>query len=134
MPVLEESQSTFAKAPYVSLATFRKNGAKVATPVWCAGDGDSLYVFSEAKAGKVKRLRNSNQAELAVCTVSGKLQGEWHPARAELVDDPLEVERALKALRQKYGWQMWLADTGARITGRFDARAYIRVQLTGAEG
>ncbi len=127
-------QTTVGQARYVSLATFRKNGDKVATPVWCAPDGDWLYVFSESKAGKVKRLRNSVQAELAVCDVRGKLLGEWHGARAELVDDPAEVQTALAALRRKYGWQMWLADTGAKLTGRFDARTYIKVQLTGAEG
>lgn len=126
-----DTQTALGETSYVSLATFRKSGAKVATPVWCAPDRDWLYVFSESKAGKVKRLRNSSNAELAQCDLRGKLLGPWHPAQAELIDDPQEIDRALQALRRKYGWQMWLADTGARLTGRFNARAYIRARLSG---
>ncbi len=117
------------KARYVSLATFRRSGVAVATPVWAAADGDAFYVFSARNAGKVKRLRNSDRARMAACDARGGLRGPWHDARAELISDPDEVQRALTALRSKYGWQMWLADTGARLTGRFDARAWIRVRL-----
>ena len=41
-----------------------------------------------------------------------------------------EIDQALAALRQKYGWQMWLADVGSSMTGKFRKRAYIRVELT----
>ena len=117
-------------APYVNLRTFRKSGAAVDTPVWCApGDDDELYIFSAGNAGKVKRLRNSDRAELAVCDVRGKLLGEWVHARAETVTDDAAVARALAALRAKYGWQMKLADLGAKLTGKFHRRAYIRATL-----
>ena len=127
--------STFeelAATPYISLATFRKSGAQVATPVWAAAAGDALYVFSAGNAGKVKRLRNSQRAQLASCSFNGALQGEWQDAIAEIITDAGEINRALAALRHKYGWQMWLADIGARLTGKFQRRAYIRVTLTGA--
>ncbi|HEY5645057.1 MAG TPA: PPOX class F420-dependent oxidoreductase [Pseudomonadales bacterium] len=121
-----------ASAPYVSLETFRRSGVGVATPVWCAAEGGAVYVFSAGEAGKVKRLRNGDRARLAACDVRGRLLGAWHDARAVLVDDPAEIERALAALRRKYGWQMGLADLGAKLTGRFARRAYIRVELTGS--
>ena len=73
-------QQTLGRARYVSLATFRKSGAKVATPVWAAPAGDWLYIFSAGNAGKVKRLRNSDQAELAECDMRGKLLGSWFAA------------------------------------------------------
>lgn len=116
-------------ARYVSFATFRRSGEAVATPVWCAAEDGEFFMFSAQDAGKVKRLRNGNRARLAVCDVRGKLLGEWHPATAKLLTDPADVRRALGALRQKYGWQMWLADAGARLTGRFYRRAYIRARL-----
>lgn len=118
------------QARYVSLATYRKSGKEVATPVWCAHDDGAFYIFSAGDAGKVKRLRNNPRARLAVCDVRGKLLGEWHDATAEILEDPAEIRRALTLLRRKYGWQMWLADAGARLTGRFDQRAYIRATLT----
>ena len=46
-------------APYLSLKTFRKSGASVATPVWFASTGhNQLHVFSAKNAGKIKRIRN----------------------------------------------------------------------------
>ncbi len=119
----------FSAAPYISLATFRKSGAQVATPVWAAPMGDCLYVFSAGEAGKVKRLRNSSQAEVAICTINGKLTGEWHAAVAELICDETDVAGAHKALRKKYGLSMAVADFFARLTGRFAKRAYIRIRL-----
>ena len=117
------------RAPYVSLATFRKAGTAVPTPVWAAPDGESLYVFSAGAAGKVKRLRNSSRAQIAVCDVRGKLLGDWADAEAHLVTETEEMDRALAALRRKYGWQMRLADLGAKLTGKFNTRAYIRIIL-----
>ena len=52
---------------YFSLRTYRKTGVAVDTAVWFADGDGCYYVFSEAKAGKVKRLRNSAQAAVAVC-------------------------------------------------------------------
>lgn len=126
------AQDALSRARYVSLATFRRSGVPVATPVWCAGDGGELFVFSAGDAGKVKRLKNGSRARLAVCDARGGSLGEWHEAEAFLIDEPVEIERALRALRRKYGWQMWLADVGARLTGRFERRAYIRVRLSDA--
>lgn len=122
-------EQAFARAPYVSLATYRKSGVEVATPVWCARDGDEFYVFSASDAGKVKRIRHSGRSRMAVCDVRGRLLGDWCDTRAELIEDAAGIARALAALRRKYGWQMWLADTGARLTGRLQRRAYIRVRL-----
>ena len=116
-------------APYISLGTFRKSGQMVATPVWAAAVGEQLYVFSAGHAGKVKRLRNSGQAQVAVCDVRGKLLGDWREAQADLVHDQNEIQRAHQALRNKYGWQMRLADWGARLTGKIGKRAYIRIAL-----
>ena len=116
-------------ARYLSLTTYRRNGDGVDTPVWFGGSDGTYYVFSAGDAGKVKRLRLSSGARVAACDVRGALQGEWIPAQAYLLSDADEVARALAALRRKYGWQMWLADVLAKLTGRFDRRAYIRVEI-----
>ena len=117
-------------ARYLSLATFRRSGKAVATPVWAAYREGIYYVLSAGDAGKVKRLRNSGRARLAKCDVRGNLLGEWHEAEAELLQQSGQIEVALKALRAKYGLAMRLADIGARLTGRFHKRAYISVRLT----
>ena len=117
------------KAPYVSFATFKRSGDKVATPVWAGFEDGVYYIFSSGNAGKVKRLRNNGRAMLATCDARGGSVGEWFDAEAELIDGPKTVDAALRALRNKYGWQMWLADFGAKLTGKFDRRAYIGVRL-----
>jgi PPOX class probable F420-dependent enzyme len=119
---------------YVSLATFRKNGAKVATPVWMAPAVDQqpaqdFYIFSAGNAGKVKRLRSNSEVALALCDFRGNLASDWCTASAELVVEDASIQQALAALRGKYGWQMWLADVGAQLTGKFSKRAYIRVRF-----
>lgn len=117
------------KSPYISFATFRKSGVMVNTPVWAADAGDNLYVFSESKAGKVKRLRNSSKARVATCTVTGKVTGDWFDAEAVLLDDNQDIDNAHRALKRKYGWQMRIGDFFARINGRINKRAYIEIKL-----
>ena len=69
-----------------------------------------------------------------MCDFKGKLVSEWTDAAAYLLADPAEIAAALKALRDKYGWQMRLADLGATLTGRFAKRVYIRVEIDGTAG
>ena len=45
---------------YISLVTFKKNGARVATPLWSAADNESFYAYTGADSWKIKRLRNNS--------------------------------------------------------------------------
>ena len=114
---------------YVSLATFRRDGTAVATPVWFAAVGERLYVFAAGDSGKVKRLRNSPRARVAPCDARGRLEGDWREAVARVVTDVAAIRQAQAALRAKYGWQHRLLDLGARLTGRIHRRAWIEVAL-----
>ena len=116
-------------APYVSLATWRKNGKEVRTPVWVARAGDRLYVFTEGTAGKVKRLRNSPKSAVASCDMRGGSVGAFTPARTVIVDDAAVVARAYDAFRAKYGWQIRLTDFMSKLTGRYDKRAMLEIEL-----
>jgi len=115
------------KANYLSLATFRKSGAEVATPVWFAEEDDAFYIFSAGDAGKVKRLRNSPRSRVAACTVTGKVTGDWVDTEAVLLTSDADIDQALGALRRKYGWQMYLTDFLSGLSGKMRKRAYIRV-------
>lgn len=118
-----------ADADYFSLATFRRNGNAVPTPVWFAPAGDTFYVFSAADAGKVKRIRLTSRARVAACDMRGKLLGEWLDARARLVSDAAEIRTAYASLHRKYRVQMLIGDFFARLSGRFDRRQFIAVTL-----
>ncbi len=114
-------------APYISFATFRRDGRKVATPIWAAPYNDGLVMVSAGNAGKVKRVRNSAQAEIAICDVRGKLLGDWSSAEAFLLTDSAQTRSAHAAMLAKYGWQMRLLDTGAWLSRKIKRRAYIRI-------
>jgi len=112
---------------YLSLATFRRSGAEVKTPVWFAAGDGKLYVFTAGDSGKVKRLRHSSRARIAPSDARGNVRGEWRDATARLVGEPQIIERAHAAMRAKYGWQMRLGDALSRFTGRIGRRAWIEI-------
>jgi PPOX class probable F420-dependent enzyme len=114
---------------YMTLSTFRRSGAEVATPVWFAAAGGRLYVFTAGDSGKVKRLRHSSRARVAPSDARGRVQGVWRDATARLVSEPAAIERAHAALRAKYGWQMWLTDLFSRLAGRIRRRAWIEISV-----
>ena len=97
------------KQDYLSLETFRKNGAGVRTPVWFAADpmadirspNAKLYIYTVDGTGKVKRVRNNSRVRVAPCDRTGGLQGDWIDAKAVVVEGA-EAARGLKLLSQKY--------------------------------
>jgi PPOX class probable F420-dependent enzyme len=114
---------------YVSLATYRRNGAEVKTPVWIAEVAGRYYVFSGGDAGKVKRISATPRVRLAACDVRGNVRSAWIEARARIVSYPALIVEVRKALRGKYGLLMRLTDTMAALTGRIRRRAYIEIEL-----
>jgi len=114
---------------YLSLATFRRSGAEIATPVWFAAVDGRLYVVSGGEAGKVKRLRNSPRTRVAPCDARGGVKGAWQDATARLITDPTLIARAQAALRSKYGWQVRLLNFVSRLTGRAKRRAWIEISV-----
>ena len=112
---------------YLNLATFRRNGAEVRTPVWFAQVGDVLYVFTAGGSGKVKRLRNSPRVRVAPSDARGALRGDWRDGVARLVTDGAAIARAQAALRAKYGGQLRLLELVSRLTGRIRRRAWIEI-------
>lgn len=113
----------------MSLATFRKSGVEVATPVWFAAADGRLHVFTAGESGKVKRLRHSSRARVAPSDARGRVLGEWRHATARILSEPGSTERAHAALLAKYGWKMRLADLFSRLTGRIRHRAWIEIRL-----
>jgi uncharacterized protein len=90
------------RGSYLLVTTFRKDGTPVPTPVWVGRDGDELIVWTQATAGKVKRVRNNPVVELAECDLRGKPRGETIKGTARILDGD-DTERGRRVLRKKYG-------------------------------
>ena len=103
---------------YISLTTFRKTGAGVATPVWFGEEGGKLYVMTRSDMGKAKRIRNNPQVRVAPCTIRGKVSGPEFDAKARILQ-PQEHARARQAINRKY-WMARLPFIWARTDTYFE--------------
>src|SRR5215472_13493031 len=89
---------------YVNLATFRRSGTAVHTPVWFGEANGKLYVMTSSKLGKYKRIRNNPKVTIAPCTMRGKIIGPEFPATVRILP-PEEFQQARRLIKAKY----WLA-------------------------
>jgi len=104
---------------YASLTTFRKTGKPVPTPIWFAGDDTLIYIWTNAKSGKVKRLRNNPRVTVAPCTARGRVLGPAAEATAQVFPASAEqAEAARRLLRTKYGWQWLVSISFSRLFRR----------------
>jgi uncharacterized protein len=145
----------FANAKYLNLESFRKNGVGVRTPVWFAEDPGPppdvalaqeglpetspraddprgqprivFYIYSEADAGKVKRIRNNARLRIAPCNFRGQLRGAWVDARGRICDDERDMAHAQDLLRRKYGLVKIVGDFFSRL--RRHQQAVIAIEL-----
>ncbi len=114
---MPDTAAQFARAKYLNLESFRKSGAGVRTPVWFAeeaGPATVFYVYSEADAGKVKRIRNNPKVRIAPCNFRGSLRGAWIEGRARICGAD-EAAHGQQQLRKKYGLPKIVADFFAGI-------------------
>jgi len=126
-----DPRAAILTAQYVALTTYRLDGRAVVTPVWAAARDGRLLIFSNAAAGKMKRLRNSTRASVAPCTWNGTLTGAQLPATARILA-PDELGGMWGALVKKYGLQAGAFRLYDRVRGilRMKVSAGIEVSLT----
>ncbi len=91
-----------AKAQYVLLTTFTKDGRPKPTAIWAANDGERLLVITQAKSWKVKRIRNTPRVTLAVCDRGGHPKSEAIEATATILDAS-HTGHVYDAIGREYG-------------------------------
>ncbi|CDP89444.1 MULTISPECIES: PPOX class F420-dependent oxidoreductase [Mycolicibacterium] len=91
-----------AKADYVLLTTFTKDGRPKPTAIWAAPSSDGLVVITQESSWKVKRIRNTPRVTVAVCDVRGNPKSEAVEAVAEIL--PKSANGATyDAIGKRYG-------------------------------
>jgi PPOX class probable F420-dependent enzyme len=111
---------------YMNLTTFRKSGQAVTSPVWFAQEGDTLYVYTGAASGKVKRIRNSGAVEVGPSSATGKPLGPSVAARARILG-PDEAARADTLISTRYGWQKRVAMLLNRLRRNIGPPIYLAI-------
>ncbi len=91
-----------AKAQYILLTTFTKDGRPKPVPIWAAADGDRLLVITEEKSWKVKRIRNTPRVTLATCTMRGRPTSQAAEGTAAILDKS-QTSAVYDAIGKRYG-------------------------------
>ena len=110
------THADLAKAQYILLTTFTKDGRPKPTPIWAAADGDRLLVISEEKSWKVKRIRNTPRVTLATCTLRGRPTSEPVEGTAAILDKS-ETSAVYDAIGRRYGIQGRLFNFVSKLRG-----------------
>jgi len=115
---------------YLNLETYRKSGVGVKTPVWFVQDGETIFVRTIANSGKVKRIHNNGQVNIAPCKMEGTLLGDWIPATAREVTDSSIDQKVNRLLDRKYG----LMKKMFALTSALQGRKYTVLEVKMREG
>src|SRR5215218_6660096 len=79
------SLAPFVRQKAALLTTYRRDGTPVGTAVNIAVEGDRAFVRSWDTSGKIKRIRNNPEVEIAPSTMSAKPTGPAIRARARVL-------------------------------------------------
>jgi uncharacterized protein len=97
---------SISQEKYVSVATFRKTGAAVATAAWIVPlDGGQVGVLTSSASGKAKRLRNNPSVTLQPSDVRGRVKTGTTSVTGtvELVTSGPYFEAITSRVKTKYG-------------------------------
>jgi len=114
---MTDELAQFLNHNYLNLESYRKTGKPVATPMWFALENETLYVYSLANAGKVKRVRNNSSVRVVPCDMRGNPQGQWVEAKARILD-AAGAEFGHRLLNEKYGWMKKVGNIYSRLMKR----------------
>ena len=94
----------FIDQKYLSLETYKRDNTPIQTPVWFVIDNDQLYITTKETTGKVKRLRNNQNARIAVCSMKGDIKSDWVDVGLEKIPEESNIEKIVKLRKKKYGF------------------------------
>src|SRR5688572_13396875 len=108
--------AALADEKFVCLTTFRKNGQAVPTPMWLVARDGLIYMRTDSKSFKARRIANNSKVFLAPSDFRGRPKGPHMEGQARLV--PLaEAAWVQDAILAKYGWMKRLVDLRNRLIG-----------------
>jgi PPOX class probable F420-dependent enzyme len=120
--VVEENPMTgyepFHQQQYLNLETFRKRDVGVKIPLWFGQECNTLLVRTVANSGKVLRIRNNQQVNIAPCKGDVTLLDEWVTATAREVKDQETDRKVNRLLGKKYGLMKTLIAVASTLQGR----------------
>ncbi|OBI90997.1 PPOX class F420-dependent oxidoreductase [Mycobacterium sp. 1245805.9] len=120
-----------AKAQYLLLTTFTKDGRPKPVPVWAALDeqrGDRLLVITQEKSWKVKRIRNTPRVTLATCTMQGRPTSEAVEGTAAILDKS-QTAAVYDAIGKRYGIVGKVFNFFSKLRGGMDSNVGLELKV-----
>ncbi|AXN44994.1 Pyridoxamine 5'-phosphate oxidase [Mycobacterium marinum] len=120
-----------AKAQYILLTTFTKDGRPKPVPVWAALDGDQgdrLLVITEGKSWKVKRIRNTPRVTLAICDMRGRPKSEAVEGTAAILDKS-QTAAVYDAIGKRYGIVGKVFNLFSKLRGGMDNNVGLELRV-----
>ncbi len=118
-----------AKAQYILLTTFTKDGRPKPVPVWAAADGDRLLVITEGKSWKVKRIRNTPHVTLAICDMRGRPKSEAIDGTAAILDNS-QTAAVYNAIGKRYGIIGKVFNLFSKLRGGMENNVGLELRVT----
>lgn len=104
-PAAALSVSSLRGHHYLLLVTSRRDGSRVATPMWFAPDGGRrLLLRSGASDPKLDRIRRDRRVIVTACNARGKALGPPMRARARILPREEEAKAEL-VMKRALGWK-----------------------------
>ncbi len=125
------SFADLAKAQYILLTTFTKDGRPKPTPIWAAVDRDRLVVITEGDSWKVKRIRNTPRVTMATCTMRGRATSEAVEGTAVLLDKS-ETGAVYDAIGKRYGIVGKVFNFFSKLRGGMENNVGLELRVTPA--
>ena len=94
----------FIDQKYLSLETYKRDSTPIQTPVWFVTYKEQFYITTKETTVKVKRLRNNQNARIAVCSMKGDIKSNWVNVGLEKIPEESDVEKIVKLRKKKYGF------------------------------
>lgn len=112
----EDKLSQLSNYKYINIETYKKNGSGVRTPIWFVIYHGFIYFRTDAKSGKVKRIRNNPHVRIAPCDIRGSAKGDWFEGKAKFSDSG-ESSIVFSMINKKYGFIATLIRSFNKIRG-----------------
>jgi len=94
----------FIDQKYINLETYKKDQTSVKTPVWFVIENEQIHITTKETTGKVKRLKNNQNARIAICSMKGDIKGDWVHVGLQRINEDNDVEKIVKLRKKKYGF------------------------------
>ena len=98
----QDPLAQFSGRRYINLESYNKAGEPKPTPVQSIEDNGVIYLRTDPKTWKVRRIQRNQNVRIVPSDRNGKPTGTWVKGEAHVLQGQ-ESDRIMKVFREEYG-------------------------------